>query len=57
MKHTFLAITLLALAPVSAIAGGSLAAENGQAATADKACAFHQEACATVDRRKLSFEW
>ena len=52
MKHSLLALTLLALAPAAAMAGNSFAGNEGRAATAEKACAFHQSDCAPVERRK-----
>lgn len=55
MKHALVIITLLA--PVSAIAGGSASGDGAQAATAEKACAYHQVACATFERRAMSVEW
>ena len=57
MKQALVVVTLLALAPVSAIAGGSASGDGAQAATAEKACAYHQVACATVERRAMSVEW
>lgn len=57
MKKTLLVITLLALAPVSAIAGGSASGDGVRAATAEKICAYHQAACAIVERRADRIEW